>query len=427
MSCRHVIRKEVVGASFFDRQTRWFSPLSEEEYKLVIAGAESVPEKFANSGFYRPDGRINFTVISPPVLFSDPKADACVISPNRLYLELTRACNLKCRMCYNASGQALPGELSTEQWEDVLNEMARIGVFEARFTGGEAVIRPDFFRILEHAMGHYFYISLATNGVWSDGLRKSVLGYKIDDLIISLDGPEAVNDAMRGAGSFQQTLKTIQAAKNANIPKVRMNTVLSRENWRHVESLFRIASDYELLLIDFIHPRPFGRGKSEDAKSITLTAAEMLEFNRLAADLREKYPTVKIVMDFDLFATKEIPKHPIVPRIHACPAGREFAFINPQGYVFPCSVAPVDDVRRMSEAEKRLFLAGNVIEDDLLSIWQQSPVWRPFRDLSKCKPAKCFSCGAWGKKCFGTCPFGAYYESGDLAGEDPYCYSHLVV
>lgn len=426
MDYRHVIRKERTGASYFDRSTRWFSPLTEEEYQSIIDGPQSVPANLIGKEFYLPDGGRNFNPIVVPILFSDPEADACVVSPNRLYLELTRACNLKCRMCYNASGRQLPGELSTEQWCRVLDEMAMIGVFEARFTGGEAVLKPGFFQILEHALGHYFYVSLATNGVWHDGLREKVLSYPIDDLIVSLDGPKAINDTIRVGGSFDETLKTIQAAKKAGIPKVRMNTVLSRENWRHVKELFQIACDYDLLLIDFIHPRPFGRGRTADAKAITLTAEEMLQFNRLAADLREKYPAVRIVMDFDLFATKEIPKHPIVPRIHACPAGREFAFVNPQGYVFPCSVAPVDDVNKMSPAEKERFLAGNVLKDSILSIWQESPVWSPFRSLRKCKPAKCFSCPAWGKKCFGTCPFGAYYENGDLAGEDPYCYSHLV-
>jgi radical SAM protein with 4Fe4S-binding SPASM domain len=422
---RHLIRKELSGASFFDRKMRWFSPLTENELSSVLFGAGHIPTKYTDKEFYI-GGERNFDFIAPPVLFSDPEADACVISPNRLYLELTRACNLKCRMCYNASGRPLPGELSTNQWFSVLDRMAEIGVFEARFTGGEAVLKAGFFQILEHALDLGFYASLATNGVWNEGLRRKVLDYPIDDLIVSLDGPERINDAMRLGGSFQETLRTIRLAKEAGVPKVRINTVLSRENWREVESLFQVARDYDLLLIDFIHPRPFGRGQTDDAKAITLTAEEMLEFNRLAAELREKYPTVKIVMDFDLFATREIPKHPIVPRIHACPAGREFAFVNPQGYVFPCSVAPVDDVNLMTDKEREMFLAGNVLEQDILSIWQTSPVWRPFRNLRKCKPPKCFSCSAWGKKCFGTCPFGAYYESGDLAGEDPYCYSHLI-
>jgi radical SAM protein with 4Fe4S-binding SPASM domain len=190
--------------------------------------------------------------------------------------------------------------------------------------------------------------------------------------------------------------------------------------------LFELVRDYNLLLIDFIHPRPFGRGASSPARTLMLDAPQTLEFNRLVATLRHKYPTVQVVMDFDLLATEEPSRHPVVPRIHACPAGREFAFVSPQGYVFPCGVAPVQDVALMSPEEKRLFAAGNVLEQPLLEIWQHSPVWNAFRDLKQSKPRKCFECRFWGHKCFGTCPVGAYYATGRLNGEDPYCYSHLL-
>ena len=157
-----------------------------------------------------------------------------------------------------------------------------------------------------------------------------------------------------------------------------------------------------------------------------LDAQETLAFNLLVKDLRKKYPEVNAIMDFDLFNPKEPMRHPIVPRIKACPAGREFAFISPQGNVFPCGVAPVHNLGIMSEIEKSLFIAGNVFEQSLLGIWHESPTWESYRDLTRCKPLKCFNCLYWGKKCFGTCPVGAYYHTGSLSGEDPYCYSHLI-
>jgi radical SAM protein with 4Fe4S-binding SPASM domain len=131
-------------------------------------------------------------------------------------------------------------------------------------------------------------------------------------------------------------------------------------------------------------------------------------------------------MDFDLLSKGELPIHPIVPRVKACPAGREFAFVSPQGYVFPCGLAPIQDIKKMTAEEIEMFIAGNILHKDILEIWQRSPVWEPFRDLQKCKPPKCHACHFWGKKCFGTCPPGAYYFTGKLNGEDPYCYSHLI-
>jgi radical SAM protein with 4Fe4S-binding SPASM domain len=342
----------------------------------------------------------------------------------RLYLELTRACNLRCKMCYNAGGRALVGELTVAEWRKILDQMAIDGVLEARLTGGEPTLNPGFLEILDYALAKGFYTSLATNGIWPEKLKREICRRPIDDVIVSLDGPPEINDKFRIGGSFEETLGTIIALKEAGIKKVRINTVLSRLNWQQVEPLLAICKQYDLLLIDFIHPRPFGRGAK--AQNIMLSTEETLAFNRLVETWRDKYPTVKVVMDFDLLAKEEPMRHPIVPRIHACPAGREFAFVSPQGNVFPCGVAPVHDINLMTSEEKELFIAGNLREKSLLDIWCCSPIWQAFRNLKLCKPAKCFSCNFWGKKCFGTCPIGAYYAGGKLNGEDPYCYSHLL-
>jgi MoaA/NifB/PqqE/SkfB family radical SAM enzyme len=434
MRYRYKIRQEAKGAFVFDRIERSVFPLKEEELSLVLSANQheeeirELPEEL-RSFFKPPDdidanqgpGRANFSIIKPLCA-----SETWLVAPNRLYLELTRQCKLCCRMCYNAAGRALPNELTTHQFKALLDEMDAAGVFEVRFTGGEPTQRPDFFEILDYAIKKDFYVSLATNGVWNLKLTQEICRRQIDDVIVSLDGPEEINDWFRVGGSFKATLETIRSLKEAGFKKVRINTVISHANWQEVEPLFQICKEYDLLLIDFIHPRPFGRGATRNAKELTLNAEETLKFNRLVKRLRQKYPGVKVVMDFDLLAERELPRHPIVPRIKACPAGREFAFVSPQGYVFPCGVAPVNDIALMSPKEKELFIAGNVLETSLLEIWHQSPVWEAFRALAKCKPEKCFSCQFWGKKCFGTCPIGAYYHAGRLNGEDPYCYSHLL-
>lgn len=432
---RFKIRQDMI----FDGGLRKLIPLAPDESlelsRLLVNWREAQPGGILHQkelvSFESGQPRPNFQLCQDYDLIGHSQkrhytSDHCLTAPNRLYLELTRQCNLACRMCYNAAGKAFPNELSTGQWKALLDEMDRVGVFEARFTGGEPTQRPDLLTILDHAIDHNFYVSLATNGIWSDQLTEEICRRKIDDVIVSLDGPEAINDHFRQGGSYQKTVATIVALKNAGIPKVRINTVLSRENRQAVEPLFQLCQQYQLLLIDFIHPRPFGRGATPAARENMLTADETLEFNQLVAELRKKYPDVKVVMDFDLLATEDLPRHPIVPRIQACPAGREFAFVSPQGNIFPCGVAPVHDIALMTDVEKTLFVAGNLFEKTLLDIWHNSPVWKPYRNLEECKPAKCFHCPFWTRKCFGTCPIGAYYHTGALNGEDPYCYSHLL-
>ena len=420
---RYKLRKETEGAFVFDSKDRNVFALTEAQTTTLLSSTAEYSPEIEGRDFFM-DGKANFTVVDPFTKIGSETESCFLSAPNRLYLEITRACNLRCRMCYNAGGKSLPGEFSLAEWKFTLDQMEQAGVFEARLTGGEPTIRPEFLEILDHAIAKGFYVSLATSGVWDEALTREVCNRKIDDVIVSLDGPAEINDRFRLGGSYIQTFNTILALKNAGIRKVRINTVLSSFNWRHLEPLVALCKEYDLLLIDFIHPRPFGRGESE--RSSMLSSEETYQFNVLVKGWREKYPGVNIIMDFDLLADKEPMRHPIVPRIHSCPAGREFAFISPQGYMFPCGVSPVHDISQMTEQEKQFFIAGNLHQTPLLEIWRRSPVWTAFRDLRQCKPQKCFRCRFWGKKCFGTCPIGAYYESGRLNGEDPYCYVNCL-
>jgi len=421
---RYKIRKELNRAFVFDRIKRKVITLTKEEFQELDdfkrGKVHRLPEYLQKKGFLE-DGRANFCIIENPYKLGD-----FLSAPNRIYLELTRKCQLKCRMCYNSAGSALSDEMTDSEIKNILKEMDKAGIFEARFTGGEPTEREDFFEILDYAIGKDLYVSLATNGVWNKELTQEICRRKIDDVIVSLDGPEKINDMFREGGSFKKTFYSIKELKKSGIKKVRINTVLSKLNFRKVEPLFKICADYDLLLIDFIHPRPFGRASKKRVKELFLSAEEVKEFNIRVKNLRKKYPMVKVVMDFDLLSEDKPSRHPIVSRIKACPAGREFAFISPQGYLFPCSVAPVKDVNLMTSKEKDLFFAGNVLESKLLDLWHFSAVWENFRDLKKCKPKKCFQCKFWGRTCFGTCPIGAYYETGALNGEDSYCYSHLI-
>lgn len=427
---RYKLRREKQGAFVFDRAERCVFFLSEDDVRKlmnVFKGSsceDELPESLKKRRFFL-NGYTDFYMIRRYYTGATTQ-DYCLSAPNRLYLELTRSCGLRCRLCYNAAGRPFKDELSTAQFCSLLDQMDEIGVFEARLTGGEPTDRPDFLEILDYAISKDFYVSLATHGVWERQLLEQVCQRNIDDVIVSLEGPKEINDHFRIGGSYDTTVATIAALKSAGIKKVRINTVISKVNWDKVEALFELCEKFDLLLVDFIHPRPFGRGAISSSESLMLDARQTYQFCVLVEKLRQKYPMVKVVMDFDLLTDKEAPKHPIVPRVKACPAGREFAFVSPQGLVFPCGVAPVSNPEKLSEEEKNLFIAGSVLEKSILEIWHKSPVWKPYRDLALCKPQKCHSCRFWGNKCFGTCPIGAYFHSGNLNGEDPYCYSHLL-
>ena len=85
-----------------------------------------------------------------------------------VHWELTYRCNETCTHCYldvfkpNAT---VAGELSTEQVVDGLDQCAAMGALNVTFSGGEALVRQDFFEIAEHARRKRFAVRIFTNGI----------------------------------------------------------------------------------------------------------------------------------------------------------------------------------------------------------------------------------------------------------------------
>ena len=86
-------------------------------------------------------------------------------APICLTWELTYACNLACVHCLSSSGKRDPRELSTEQCKAVIDELQRMQVFYVNVGGGEPTVRPDFWHLLDYAIGHDVGVKFSTNGV----------------------------------------------------------------------------------------------------------------------------------------------------------------------------------------------------------------------------------------------------------------------
>src|SRR6266480_7026022 len=83
--------------------------------------------------------------------------------PLSVQLDLTYRCNERCIHCYLDHHDH--GEMTTAEIKDLLDQMAEAGVFYLTISGGEILMRRDFFEILEHARLRTFCIKLKTNGV----------------------------------------------------------------------------------------------------------------------------------------------------------------------------------------------------------------------------------------------------------------------
>jgi radical SAM protein with 4Fe4S-binding SPASM domain len=175
---------------------------------------------------------------------------------------ITRRCNLRCIHCYSDSeAREYPGELTFEQCQTVIDDLAQFAVPAVLLSGGEPLIHPRFFDIAGYARQKGLRLTLSTNGTIIDrdhAQRIKELGFSY--VGISLDGIGETHDYFRGrVGAFKKTVEAFRHCKAVG-QKVGLRLTLSRNT---IDDLDRILDFIETEGIDrvcFYHLVYSGRG-----------------------------------------------------------------------------------------------------------------------------------------------------------------------
>jgi len=112
--------------------------------------------------------------------------------------------------------------MSLEKICGIIEEAGRAGVMQLSFSGGEALLRPDFREIVKCTVANRMRFALLTNGLLFDREMADFLAStgRCDKVKISIDGREKVHDAVRGSGSYAAAAAAIGNAAAAGLPCV---------------------------------------------------------------------------------------------------------------------------------------------------------------------------------------------------------------
>ena len=144
-----------------------------------------------------------------------PKTVSFSKHASNVFFHILTQCNLKCRHCYINKDQHGDAMLDKDQIESVLTLFAEKSPgAQVIFLGGEPTLHPDLpFAIKKARSLGYASITIDTNGYLFHDILSKVSPDELDFLSFSLDGAtEAVNDSIRGQGSYRTCLEGIQKA-----------------------------------------------------------------------------------------------------------------------------------------------------------------------------------------------------------------------
>lgn len=295
--------------------------------------------------------------------------------------ELTNACNLKCKYCFNNSGKELQNELNTDETYNILRGLYNAGVFRIEFTGGEPMMRSDFENIIKYAHNMDFIISVATNGT-------------------------LINKGVTGA--FNRAIEGVKILKNHDI-RVHIRMTATRKNIAEIEKVLLLSLD--LGVDEFNVMRVWASGRAIDGQ-LNLNANQIINLNYEMQRIMSIYKDdINIRYDHCGFFERDAfqPYREYNERI--CQCGRTICTIKPDGIVTPCEVLTMK--------------AGDLRVESFANIWKNSPVMDKFRSFNpEFLKGKCKTC-LDKNICGGNCRALALIHYGDFYAEDPSCWRVL--
>jgi len=321
-------------------------------------------------------------------------------APICLTWEWTYACNLQCVHCLSSSGRRDPRELDTAQMRAVVDELAEMQVFYVNVGGGEPMLRPDFFALIEHCVDSGVGVKFSTNGAMlSADKARRLAAMDYVDVQLSLDGVDAVtNDRVRGAGSHAQVRRAMDNLVAADFGPFKISVVMTRENVGQVDRYEELAREYgaELRLTRF---RPSGRG-TDSWSELHPTHEQQIYLYHWLSERPD-------VLTGDSFFHLSALGEPL-PGLNLCGAGRVVCLIDPVGDVYACPFVLHDD-----------FRAGSVLDPGgFAGVWRESALFTELREPQSA--GACASCGSY-DACQGGCMAAKFFTGLPLDGPDPEC------
>jgi radical SAM protein with 4Fe4S-binding SPASM domain len=197
-------------------------------------------------------------------------------APLSINLELTARCNLKCRMCWlwgesGVGGAFVADELDTTIVKRTIDELSRMRPF-IYLQGGEILIRKDVVEIMQHLAARRLVFGFTTNATLiTEGLAREIVR-RASAVSVSLDGPEARHDEIRGKGNFQRALQGIRlllAARGASpLPAVKINTLFPGLSTDELAAMMRLGAELGVDVLKLGNLQFITRDRAESHKQV---------------------------------------------------------------------------------------------------------------------------------------------------------------
>ena len=352
--------------------------------------------------------------------------------PMLVFWETTRACLLACRHCRaSATTEPPPGELSHAEGRALIGHVAGFGRPHPVlvFTGGDCLMRPDLFDLVEYAtsLGVPAALSPSVAPLLGD-LADLIARSGVKAVLVSLDGASpATHDSVRAIGGhFDATVTALRDLVACGVT-VQVNTTVMRANVEELAGVARLVASAGAHIWEVFFLVHVGRGVAASAISagehesvchflydasgygFVVRTVEAPFFRRVVTQRRAGGPPPATAL-YDLLSTRltsALGPPTRRPSAHTSPTrdGKGILFVAHNGEVYPAGFLPLG--------------LGNIRDRSLSDIYRNDPLLQAIRAARF--TGRCGQC-EYADLCGGS-RARAYAATGDPLGDDPACIS----
>lgn len=330
-----------------------------------------------------------------------------VPAPAGVLWDLTSRCNLRCRHCVVSAGEECTDELDLSDCFRLIDEFADFKIGQLILSGGEPMIRKDFFDIAEYAASKGILLQIATNGTLIDeegAQRLASIGARTQ---VSLDSSIAAthDDFRQSPGSWQKTINGIKLLVKAGVP-VTLAAAVTTMNIDNIPELYELGKELGVTTFRILPFVPSGRGK--EAMDLEVQPARMRELTEFLLEKRESDSLTIAPMEFEC-TFRPPPEQDMDPDMRiGCDGAIGYCTVTSKGDVLPCNYFEGADVENVKDRSFRW-------------IWDNSRFLNYFRSLKASDmKGECSKC-QWLPVCRGSC-IAANFTRQDIFQANCHCW-----
>lgn len=299
-----------------------------------------------------------------------------------LHFELTSACNERCIHCYipnlkKSKGKGMP----IEKVKSLIDEFAEMGGLHVTLSGGEALLHPKMLEAMEYCREKDMIITILSNLIaLRDEQIKRIKAANVSLIQTSLYSMNPAHHDMITTipGSFEKTKTALEKLIAADIPLQISCPVMKANKDDYKEVLLYAKSLNVKAQTDYIMMARSDLDTDNLANRMSISETEKLlrELIEYNVDYREH--ALEHLSDNNNEEEFNLDRYRNQP---LCGAATDSCCVAENGDVYPCS-------------GWQAFVLGNVNEQSLVEIWNNSENAKKLRKITQADFPKCLSCEA---------------------------------